>query len=185
MSDTSTTPPTASAPSAGRRWLLIGSLALNLLFIGGLGALWFKGPPGPGHWGPSQTAFGIMRFSRDLPPERRVAVRQHLKEARQVLKDLKAELRVARLKAAEVLASPSYTPEQLKAALDAIASGENRMRDVGSVALLKSIGELTPEERQKLAEAWTRRLEKQQRRKGKSDKDSASDDTSESKPGPP
>jgi hypothetical protein len=56
---------------------------------------------------------------------------------------------------------------------------------VGSAALLKSIGELTPEERQKLAEAWTRRLEKQQRRKGKSDKDSASDDTSESKPGPP
>jgi uncharacterized membrane protein len=123
-----------------------------------------------------------MRFSRDLPPERRDAVRQHLNEARQVLKDLKAESRVARLKAAEVLASPSYTPEQLKVALDAIATAENRMRDVGSAALLKSIGELTPEERQKLAEAWTRRLEKQQRRRGKSDKDGGSDDTSENQP---
>ncbi|MGZ8409752.1 MAG: periplasmic heavy metal sensor [Hyphomicrobium sp.] len=185
MSDASMTPANASAPSAGRRWLLIGSLALNLLFIGGLGALWFKGPPGPGHWGPSQTAFGIMRFSRDLPPERRDAVRQHLKEARQGLKDLKAELRVARMKAAEVLASPSYTPEQLKAALDTIGSAENRMRDAGSAALLKSIGELTPDERKKLAEAWTRRLEKPQRRKAKSDKDSASDDASESQPGTP
>lgn len=179
------TPPTASALSAGWRWLLIGSLALNLLFIGGLGALWFKGPPGPGHWGSSQTAFGIMRFSRDLPPERRDAVRQHLKEARQGLKDLKAELRGARLKAAEVLASPSYTPEQLKAALDTIASAEDRMRDLGSAAILKSIGELTPDERQKLAGTWTRRLEKSQRRKAKSDKDSPSDDTSESQPGTP
>lgn len=178
-------PPSASAPSRGWRWLLIGSLALNLLFIGGLGALWFKGPPGPGHWGSSQTAFGIMRFSRDLPPERRDAVRQHLKEARQGLKDLRAELRAARLKAAEVLASPSYTPEQLKAALETIASAENRMRDAGSAALLKSIEELTPEERQRLAEAWTRRLEKPQRRRAKSDKDSATDGASESYKGTP
>ncbi len=184
MSDTST-PPAASAPSGGRRWLLIGSLALNLLFVGGLGALWFKGPPGPGHWGPSQTAFGIMRFSRDLPPERRDAVRQHLKEARQGLKDLKAELLVARQKAAEVLASATYTPEQLKAALDAIALAENRMRDVGTAALLKAIGELTPDERLKLADAWTRRLEKQQRRRGKSDKDGAADEPLESPPGSP
>lgn len=185
MSDTSMAPPTASAPSSGWRWLLISSLALNLLFIGGLGALWFKGPPGPGHWGASQTAFGIMKFSRDLPPERRDAVRQHLKDARQGLKDLRAELRAARLKAAEVLASPSYAPEQLKAALEAIASAENRMRDAGSVALLKSIGELTPEERQSLAEAWTRRLEKPQRRRAKSDKDSATEGTLESQKGTP
>lgn len=176
------TPETASAPSAGRRWLLIGSLALNLLFIGGLGALWFKGPPGPGHWGSSQTAFGMMRFSRDLPPERRNAVRQHLKEARQGLKDLRAELRAARLKAAEVLASPSYAPVQLKAALEAIASAENRMREAGSAALLKSIGELTPEERRRLAETWKRRLDKPQRRRAT---DSATDGTPESQKGTP
>ncbi|MCU0736018.1 MAG: periplasmic heavy metal sensor [Methylotetracoccus sp.] len=184
MSETST-PPTTGGPSGGRRWLLISSLALNLLFIGGVGALWFKGPPGPGHWGPSQTAFGIMRFSRELPPERRAAVRQHLKEARQGLKDLKAELRLARQKAAEVLASTSYTPEQLKTALDAIALAENRMRDTGTAALLKSIGELTPEERQKLAAGWTQRLQKEQRRKNKSDKEGASEDTPEKQPKTP
>lgn len=184
MSDTSTSP-TAGAPSSGRRWLLIASLALNLLFIGGVAALWFKGPPGPGHRGPSQTAFGIMMFSRDLPPDRRDAVRQHLKEARQDLKNLKADLRLARQKAADVLASTSYTPEQLKTALDAIALAENRMRDTGTAALLKSIGELTPEERQKLAAAWTQRLQKEQRRKGKSDKESASDETPEKQPDAP
>jgi uncharacterized membrane protein len=167
LSDTSPSLPTA-APSRGRRWLLVGSLALNFLFVGGLTALWLKGPPGPGHWGgPSQTAFGLMRFSRDLPPDRRDAVRQHLRQARQDFKLARAELRAARQKAAEVLGSPAYSPEQLQMALQAIAAAENRMREVGTNAIMKAIGELTPDDRKKLAEAWNRRLSQEQRRKAK------------------
>lgn len=183
MSETSTSVPASAGPS-GRRWLLVGSLALNLLFIGGLAALWVHGPPGLGHRGPSQTAFGLMKFSRDLPPDRREAVRKHLKDARQGLKDLRAELRAARQKASEVLASSSYSAEQMQAALAAVANAENRMRDVGSAALVKAIAELTPDERQKLAEAWNRRLQKEQRRTGKSGKDDPGEGPDDP-PGPP
>ncbi|MCU0953208.1 MAG: periplasmic heavy metal sensor [Hyphomicrobium sp.] len=164
------TPPASAelAPASGRRWLLVGSLALNLLFLGGLGALWWKGPmPGFGHPGPAQTAFGLMKFSRDLPPERRDAVRRHLKEARLELRGFRDELLAARRNAAEVLKSADYTPEKMRAALDAIASADQRIRDRGTAALVNAIGELTPEERATLAGSWQRRLEKPAGRKEK------------------
>lgn len=169
---TDTTPASAALPpSSGRRWLLVGSLALNLLFLGGLAALWWKGPmPGYGHPGPSQTAFGLMKFSRDLPPERRDAVRKHLKDARGDLRGMRDELLAARRNAAEVLASPDYTPEKMQAALDAIAAADQRIRDRGTGALVKAIGELTPEDRAALASLWQRRLEKPGGRKEKPDR---------------
>lgn len=140
-----------------------------------------------GHWGPSQTAFGLMRFSRDLPPERRDAVRKHLKEARQGLKALRADLRTARQKAAEVLGSQSFAPEQFQSALEAIGSAEGRMRDTGAAAVAKAVGELAPDERQRLAEAWKRRFNQEHRRKGQSDGSagSSSEGVSEGPPDPP
>lgn len=170
MSDLST-PTDTSRPARTWRWLLIGSVALNLVFVGGLAALWFKGPPG--HWrggGASQTAFGLMKFSRELPADRRDAVRRHLKDARPALRSTQDELRQARAQAAEVLGSASYTPEAMQAALDSVASTDNRLRTMGTNALMKAIGELTAEDRKKLAESWTRRLEREQKRKGKRDK---------------
>jgi len=170
LSDLST--PTVTPRGAGKtRWLLIGSLALNLVFVGGFAALWFKGPPGHGRGGASQTAFGLMKFSRDLSPERRDAVRKHLKDARPALKAGQADLRLARAKAAEVLGSATYTAEAMRSALDAVAATDNQLRNMGTDALMKAIGELTPEDRQTLAQSWTRRLEREQKRKGKRDRD--------------
>jgi hypothetical protein len=59
----------------------------------------------------------------------------------------------------------------MRAALDAVASTDNRLREMGTDALMKAIGELTPEDRQKLAQSWTRRLEREQRRRGKRERD--------------
>jgi uncharacterized membrane protein len=176
------TPTVSGGPSRGLRWLLVGSLALNLAIVGGLAALWFKGPPGASRWGSTQTAFGMMKFSRDLPEDRRQAVRKHLKDARSALKAVRDDLRAARVRAAEVLASADYSPEQMKSALDAVAAADNRMRSMGTEALMKAIGELTPEDRQKLAASWTRRLEREQKRKSKRDKGG---ETGDEAPGTP
>jgi uncharacterized membrane protein len=172
VSDTSA-PAAAPTPSRWQRWLFVGSLALNLLFIGGLAGLWFKGPPPHGgpHRGPSPTAFGLMKFSRDLPPERRDVVRKPLREARAPLRALRAELVQARRKAAEVLGSSDYTTEALQAAMTSVADLESRMRQVGRDTLVSAIRELTPEERRRLAEAWTQRLDFEKSRKGRRDKD--------------
>jgi uncharacterized membrane protein len=112
-----------------------------------------------------------MKFSRELPAERRDAVRRHLKDARPALRAAQDELRQARAKAAEVLGSPTYTADAMRAALDGVASTDNRLRTMGTDALMKAIGELTPEDRQKLAESWTRRLEREQKRRGKRDRE--------------
>jgi uncharacterized membrane protein len=143
------------------------------MFIGGVAGLWLKGPPPHGgpHRGPSPTAFGLMKFSRDLPPERRDVVRKPLREARAPLRALRAELVEARRKAAEVLASPGYTAEALQAAMATVGELEGRMRQVGRDTLVTAIGELTPDERKRLSEAWTQRLEFETKRKGRRDKD--------------
>lgn len=175
MSDTSVSPPQPPR-SRGLRWLLMASLAVNLVFVGGLAALWMKGPPGPRHFGTSQSAFGLMMFSRELPPERRDAVRRHLRDARAELKALRGDLQSARKKAVGELTSSTYTPERMRAALDAVAAAENRMRDAGAAALMKAIGELTPDDRQKLAEAWNRRIDRGPKRKVGADEKDASPD---------
>jgi uncharacterized membrane protein len=171
-------PPAAPAPAPaatgrGLRWLLIASLALNLLVAGALAGLWLKGPPphGPHRGGPSATAFGLMMFSRDLPPERREAVRKPLREARRAARPLREDMRAARTRAAEVLAAPDFTAEKLKAAMDEIGAVETRLRGSGVDALVGAVGALTPEERRKLSEVWKRRLEQGERRKGKQGRD--------------
>jgi uncharacterized membrane protein len=174
LTETST-PPAAIQPSRGLRWLLVVSLALNLLVAGAVLALWIKGPPRHGPHGPTQTAFGLLRFSDELPPERREAVRRHLRESRPELRALRGDLRTARSKAVDALQSPSFTLEEMKTALDAISAADGRLRDAGASTLLKAIGELTAEERDKLAQAWKRRLDREQRRKGKPGKDGSPD----------
>lgn len=180
-------PPAPAACGRRWRWLLVASLALNLLIIGGLAGLWMKGPPhGRPHWGASPTAFGLMRFTRDLPPERREAVRGHLKDARTSLRALRSELRDARRNAVEALRTPDYSTDKLAAAMAAVADVDNRMRAAGTEALMKGIAELTPEERAKLADAWTRRLEAGEGRRHRHGKDGLEGDAAPEGPaGPP
>jgi uncharacterized membrane protein len=87
------------------------------------------------------------------------------------LRALRAELVQARRKAAEVLGSSDYTTEALQAAMTSVAELESQMRQVGRDTLVSAIRELTPEERRRLAEAWTQRLDFETSRKGRRDKD--------------
>lgn len=169
--------PPPSGPQSGHRtgrgwrWLLVASLALNLLVAGAVAGLWIKGPPhGPPRWGPTPTTFGLMRFSRELPPERREKVRVHLREAFKAMRPLRDDMRTARRRAAEALGSTDFTIAQLKAAMDEIGSVETRMRQTGVEALINGIGELEAAERQKLGQLWLQRLDRENRRRGRRDK---------------
>jgi hypothetical protein len=55
--------------------------------------------------------------------------------------------------------------------MTSVADLESRMRQVGRDTLVSAIRELTPEERRRLAEAWTQRLDFEKSRKGRRDKD--------------
>lgn len=162
-------------PSTGRRfrWLLIASLAVNLLVFGAMAGAWVFGHR-HGHmrgWGPTPMEHGLMFFSRSLPEERRDMVRKHLKDGRAAAKPIREELRQARLRAAEILMSPDFTTDKLKAAMDAIGAADQRMRQNGADVVVKAVEGLNPEERKSLGQHWQRRLQFEDRRRKRSGKD--------------
>lgn len=172
MSDVTHMDPTPGpAPRSRWRWLLIASLALNFLVLGAMAGAWVFGHRhGPGRWGATPMEHGLMHFSRQLPEDRREAVRRHLKEGRQAMKPLKEDLRKARISAAEVLGSADYTPEKMRAAMEAAGAADLKLRQNGVDVVIKAIGTLTPEDRKSLSEAWSRRLKHEDRRNRKFDK---------------
>lgn len=172
MSETVSPGPVPIAPSGkpGRgRWLLIASLAFNLLVAGALAGAFFFGPKhGPGRWGATPMEFGLMHFSRKLPEDRRVAVREVLREGRKTAKPLRAQLRDARLTAANVLGSADYSADRMQAALAQIGVIEDGLRRNGVSVVVTALDKLTPEDRKALSEIWTKRLERHdKRRKGR------------------
>ena len=174
MSDQS--PPATPAPAVtGKRmrWLLVASLAVNLLVLGAVAGAWVFGHR-HGHgrgWGPTPMELGQMFFSRTLPQERRDMVRRYLKDGRQAAKPIREDLRAARQRAAEVLVSPDFTIDKLKAAMDEIGNVDQRMRQNGVDVLLKAVEGLTPEDRNALGKGWSRRLQREERRGKRHDTD--------------
>lgn len=155
----------APAPRARWRWLLVFSLALNVLIAGAVaGALWF-GPRHAGRsWGPTPVEYGLMHFSRKLPPERREKVREILRSSRASVRELRQSAKAVRERAAEELASKTYDRNRMRAILEAVAAADARMREVGVDAVLQAVDLLTPEERQELAEVWRKRMSRSEQR---------------------
>ena len=147
------------------KWLLVASLALNLLIAGALAGAWLhRHGDGPLRWAGGPSDFGLMFFSRSLPDERREAVRKILREGKSGIKSRKAEITALQTAAAEALAAPDFTPEKFRETIAAIGGSEERRRKASVDVLLKVIEILTPEERQRLAEMWKKRLERETRR---------------------
>lgn len=166
----STFPGSAPAQPSRWKWLLIASLALNLLVAGAIAGRVVFGPHhGPGRWGQAPGDFGLMGFSKLLPSDRQTLVRQNLRAARPEFRELRAETVELRKQAADVLLAEPFDKAALKAALDRVGAGETRVRDKGVDVFVDTAGQLTPDERKTLAEAWKKRLE--QRPKGRKKRD--------------
>ncbi|HZD90270.1 MAG TPA: periplasmic heavy metal sensor [Pseudolabrys sp.] len=58
---------TFTAPRSGSRWLLLGSLALNLFFIGIAAAMFIRGPEPAPRWDPN-VFVRVERLATTLPP---------------------------------------------------------------------------------------------------------------------
>lgn len=166
MTDSGPANPTSPSRDRGGwvKWLLIASLATNLLVVGVVAGAWFHGHRhglfrAPG--GPSD--FGLLYFSRTLPEERRGEVRKLLREGRADLRTRRDEMTKLRQAAAEALAADDFTPERLRQAMDAIGGAEMAKRDAGVDVLMKVVAILTPEDRKRLSEWWKHRLEKEAR----------------------
>lgn len=151
----------ATAPPSGRwRIFLLGSLALNLVFAG-LAAGWLLSAKRHHSLSGSATGtsdFAIASFIKSLPKERAKELRRLVKQQeRPDLLPLTASIRQARRDAAAVLAEATFDRQKLTAAFSSIDAAEAAAKAAVRSTLIALAENLTPAERQTLAERWKAR----------------------------
>ena len=123
--------------------LLICSLALNLLFIGGLiGRSVFGGPPGhlPNHMG---------WMLRNLSDEKRKQLRPQLKERSGSLRTVRQEMRDARQRLSSAIMEEPLDEKALNLALKDLRSASNKFQVVTHENMSTILKEMKLEDREK------------------------------------
>ena len=131
--------------------LLICSLALNLLFIGGLiGRSVFGGPPGhlPNHMG---------WMLRNLSDEKRKELRPQLKERSGSLRTVRQEMRDARQRLSSAIMEEPLDEKALNLALKDLRSASNKFQVVTHENMSSILKEMKLEDREKALKFLSRR----------------------------
>lgn len=131
--------------------LLICSLALNLLFIGGLiGRSVFGGPPGhlPNHMG---------WMLRNLSDEKRKELRPQLKERSGSLRTVRQEMRDARQRLSSAIMEEPLDEKALNLALKDLRSASNKFQIVTHENMSTILKEMKLEDREKALKFLSRR----------------------------
>lgn len=156
-------------------FLLVLSLALNLLIAGAAGMRYFY-PERLERWsGASFTQLLPRRFLSDLPQERRREFLDLLKSRREVFRDSRAGMRDVALRFAEALERNPYDQAQATQAIEDFTRLSTQMVDSGTLVTLQIVQKLTPEERLQLAQHVRERVERMQQRRSKRRKDQDDD----------
>ncbi|MCC1492179.1 periplasmic heavy metal sensor [Cognatishimia sp. F0-27] len=155
-------------PRAVRRWtryLLIGSLALNLLILGAVAGFLVRGGPGIG---PRDARDPVAPYTRALTETQRDDLRRSLRrnflvEDRETRTERRAGILEDYRDALTTLRADPFDPDPLRVVLDRqSARGEDRRRK-GQEALAQYLAGLSSEERKAFAD----RLEQEISRFGK------------------
>jgi uncharacterized membrane protein len=131
--------------------LLIASLALNLLFVGGAFARFMMYGPPERMSGMSQMQLIPRKFFGELAPDRR---RELLAVFKSFGKDFRDGRKVARqqvVNLAAALETEPYDPARVKAVVDSFSQQSAALVGTGGKAALTLIEKLSPEERKLLA----------------------------------
>ncbi len=141
------TPASMKPPRPLWRWVLIGSLCLNLALIGVLGGMFLMGPPGP------PPPPGLWGYGRALPEPYRHDLAQALRDSRREWSGPRETLWRQREALAEALTADPYDP----LVVAEVITREPRLLDTlaqrGSQLLLDQIDRMTPIDRAAFAEA--------------------------------
>lgn len=154
-------------------FLLVLSLALNLLIAGAAGMRYFY-PERLERWsGASFTQLLPRRFLSDLPEERRREFLDLLKSRREAFRESRSGMRDVALRFAEALERNPYDEAQVTQAIQDFTRLSTQMVDSGTLVTLQIVQKLTPEERILLAQHVRERIERMRERRGKRQKDDA------------
>lgn len=176
MSDVTASVNPPAQPGRARLWwfVLIVSLALNLVAIGTVIAHLIMGPPSPERIeGYSSLQILPRGFVSDLKGERRDLIVGILRKFRGEFRARRAEMRANTEKIAVALEAEPYDPEAVTHAIDQFAATGRLMIDGGVLTVKTVIDELTPDERKLLAKSIRERDER--RRKPRKERTNTSD----------
>jgi uncharacterized membrane protein len=152
-------------------FLLIASLAVNLLIAGAAGMRYFY-PERLERWsGASFTQLLPRRFLSDLPDDRRREFLDLLKSRREVFRQSRSGMRDAALRFAEALERNPYDEGQATQAIQDFTKLSTEMVDSGTLVTVQIVQKLTPEERLKLAQQVRDRVERMRGRRKDGQKD--------------
>ena len=131
------------------RWLLVASLALNVLVIGVVTGAICLSHFGPGrHMGPKGG--GLHGFARSLPDERGSALLQKFEDGKETRKSLRNLIRDARAKVRAALIAEPFDQAKLDEALNGVVSAETEIARDRVSMFNATVQHLTPEERRQL-----------------------------------
>ena len=180
MSDMNTPTPDGKAP---RRWLgpaFLASVVVNVFLVALISVPLFFRPHDRGFGPPPDSHGPAMMHSalKALPEEDRQVIRRAMKEQfREIVPHIR-ESQAARDALTEAIAADPYDEAAVRAAFDDMSEAMTAMTEVGRDAMLDAFARLTPEQRQRVAEAmrderrkmrtrWRDRME--ERRSGSGD----------------
>jgi uncharacterized membrane protein len=98
------------------RWLLLGSLALNLFFIGVAVAMVLRGPPPPPRWDPN-VFVRVERLAETLPPADADLLRGAFKSNHAAIEAAQDKYQSARAQIHATLRQDPFKVEDLRAAM--------------------------------------------------------------------
>ena len=125
------------------------SLALNLLFIGGIAAaIWHHH-----HSEPAPRPPGLLGFVKELPAARQDAVRQEITAARKSLKGLRDNVRTAWINANDLLLVEPFDKDKFRAAMATLRGTEDQYKTGLNNAMAETAAGLSLDER-KLLHSW-------------------------------
>jgi uncharacterized membrane protein len=150
MSDVAPSP----APRSRRsRWLwafLIASLAVNLFVVGVVArAVWPSRYAAAANAGGGGLFGNLMAYARELPDDRRAALRQAVSKERPnlVLKPLREEARVARREAARLFRAEPFSRDAFLEAEARVQTAETKVRQTVARFAADIAGRMTADER--------------------------------------
>jgi uncharacterized membrane protein len=143
------------------RWLLIGSLALNLFFIGTIGALAVRHYVMPAQPAaterPRTAASRIERLAAPLPPADADTLRATFRPRASEAEEARAALNRAFERVQAALRNEPFDPVQLRAALAEVRTTRPAYELAMQEIYLAAAGAMSPEGRARLADGPTPR----------------------------
>lgn len=147
--------PETSSEKNPRRWLgpaLLGSLALNLFLVALMAVPLLMGPSGLDRRGPSGL-MGMYHSFKDLPHDDREAIREAMRGKFPAIRPHMRDMGAARTALADALAAEPYDEVAARAAFDTMDEAMREMTAVTRDAMLAGFAKLSPEQRQRMAQA--------------------------------